>query len=103
MFVIISIATDTRAVGVMAGAAIGGTVALAGIVGGPLTGASMNPARSLAPAIFEGHFSGLWLYFVGPAIGAVSAAVIYNVIRGETISSSTRDVADSRKDANGCC
>ena len=103
MFVIISVATDTRAVGVMAGAAIGGTVALAAIVGGPLTGASMNPARSLAPAIFEGHFSELWLYFLGPAVGAVAAAVVYNFIRCETETPSSSDVAAIRKDAKGCC
>jgi MIP family channel proteins len=103
MFVIISVATDTRAVGVMAGVAIGGTVALAAIVGGPLTGASMNPARSLAPAIFEGHFSALWLYFIGPAIGSVAAALVYNFIRCETLTSSTSDADLSRKNAKGCC
>jgi aquaporin NIP len=81
MFVIISVATDTRAVGTMAGAAIGATVMLAAFVGGPVTGASMNPARSLAPALFERQWVSLWVYFLGPGIGAVAAALVYNYLR----------------------
>jgi len=81
MFVIVAVATDTRAVGTMAGAAIGGTVMLAAWVGGPVTGASMNPARSLAPAVFEGHLNGTWIYVVGPCLGAVLAALFYEAIR----------------------
>ncbi|HTA76599.1 MAG TPA: MIP family channel protein [bacterium] len=83
MFVIMAVATDTRAVGTMAGAAIGGTVMLAAWVGGPVTGASMNPARSLAPALFEGNLSSLWIYLVGPFIGALLAAFIYSHLRHE--------------------
>jgi aquaporin NIP len=81
MFVIVAVATDTRAVGTMAGAAIGGTVMLAAWVGGPVTGASMNPARSLAPALFEGRLDNLWIYILGPCIGAVLAAMLYEAIR----------------------
>lgn len=106
MFVIVSVATDHRAVGVMAGAAIGGTVALAAIVGGPVTGASMNPARSLAPAIAEGRFGDLWIYFVGPAIGAVAAALVYNAIRCQDINMATDRANTDRpesKEAKGCC
>ena len=81
MFVIISVATDTRAVGTMAGAAIGATVMLAAFVGGPVTGASMNPARSLGPALFEGRLGDLGIYFLGPALGAVGAALFYEYLR----------------------
>ena len=81
MFVIVSVATDTRAVGTMAGAAIGGTVMLAAWVGGPVTGASMNPARSFAPALFEGRMDVVWIYIVGPCLGAVLAAWMYEAIR----------------------
>ena len=81
MFVIVSVATDTKAVGVMAGAAIGATVALAAFVGGPVTGASMNPARTLAPAFVSGHYEGMWIYLVGPTVGAVAAALFYELIR----------------------
>lgn len=101
MFVIVSVATDTRAVGTMAGAAIGSVVMLAAFVGGPVTGASMNPARSLGPAIFEGSFTSLWIYFVGPVIGAVSAACLYKWLRCDDASSDSDN--KSRKSARGCC
>jgi aquaporin NIP len=81
MFVIVAVATDTRAVGTMAGAAIGGTVMLAAWVGGPVTGASMNPARSFAPAVFEGRLDVMWIYVLGPCVGAVAAAFLYEAIR----------------------
>ena len=81
MFVIMAVATDTKAEGTMAGAAIGGTVMLAAWMGGPVTGASMNPARSLAPALFEGPMDSMWIYIVGPCLGAVLAALLYETIR----------------------
>jgi len=81
MFVIVAVATDTRAVGTMAGAAIGGTIMLAALVGGPVTGASLNPARSFAPALFEGRLDVMWIYVVGPCAGAVLAALLYEAIR----------------------
>ncbi|HVM32291.1 MAG TPA: MIP family channel protein [bacterium] len=81
MFVIMAVATDTKAVGTMAGAAIGGTVLLAAWLGGPVTGASMNPARSLAPALFEGKLDVYWIYLVGPCLGAVLASFFYEAIR----------------------
>ena len=81
MFVIIAVATDTRAHGPIAGVAIGAVVALDAFFGGPVTGASMNPARSLAPALFQGELSTLWIYFVGPAAGAVAAALTYERLR----------------------
>jgi MIP family channel proteins len=81
MFVIIAVATDTRAEGTMAGAAIGATVMLAAFVGGPVTGASLNPARSLAPAVAQGRLDVFWIYTVGPFSGAALAAVLYGWLR----------------------
>lgn len=94
MFVIIAVATDTRAIGTMAGAAIGATVMIGAFVGGPITGASMNPARSLAPAVFENRLDVYWIYLVGPMIGAILAALIYEQIRCEKLKEKT---------AKGCC
>ncbi len=93
MFVIMAVATDTRAVGTMAGAAIGATIAFCAVIGGPITGASMNPARSLAPALFQGALSSQWIYFIGPFTGAVAAALTYKFVRCET----------EEKEAKGCC
>lgn len=82
MFVIISVATDTRAVGSAAALAIGGTVALDAVFGGPVTGASMNPARSLGPALATGDLSDLWLYLAAPVVGAALGGGAYQLIRG---------------------
>ena len=70
LFVIMAVATDTRAVGEAAAIAIGGTVALDALFGGPISGASMNPARSLGPAVVSGELHALWLYLVAPLVGA---------------------------------
>jgi len=77
MFVIAAVATDGRAVGELAGVAIGGTVVICAMAGGPLTGASMNPARTLGPALALGKTQGLWLYMIAPTVGAVLAAQTY--------------------------
>jgi aquaporin NIP len=81
MFVILAVATDPRVPADFAGLAIGATVTLDALVGGPVSGASMNPARSLAPALWQGTASSLWIYFLGPAAGAVAAAQAYEVLR----------------------
>ncbi|MFZ8932316.1 MAG: MIP/aquaporin family protein [Bacteriovoracaceae bacterium] len=81
MFVIISVATDTRAVGELAGLAIGSTVAICAFVGGPLTKASMNPARSLGPSIFSGTLNQVWPFILAPIIGATLGALTYEWIR----------------------
>jgi aquaporin NIP len=82
MFVIIAVATDTRAVGAAAAIAIGGAVGLDAIFGGPVTGASMNPARSFGPALAAGEWSDFWIYVVGPVAGAGVGAFAYQLIRG---------------------
>jgi MIP family channel proteins len=81
MFVIVAVATDTRAVGAGAAIAIGGSVALDALLGGPLTGASMNPARSFGPALASGEWTDFWVYVAGPVAGATLGAVAYQVIR----------------------
>jgi aquaporin NIP len=83
MLVIMAVATDTRAVGEAAALAIGGTVALDALVGGPISGASMNPARSLGPALAAGELDALWIYLLAPPVGAALGALVYQLLRGE--------------------
>ncbi len=73
MLVILSVSTGAKEKGIPAGLAIGGTVALAALIGGPISGASMNPARSLAPAIVSGHLEYWWIYLTAPLIGSFVA------------------------------
>jgi aquaporin NIP len=82
MFVIMAVATDTRAVGAAAAIAIGGTIGLDALFGGPVTGASMNPARSFGPALVSGEWRDFWVYVVGPVAGAAIGALAYQLIRG---------------------
>jgi glycerol uptake facilitator-like aquaporin len=84
MFVIIAVASDTRAVGAAAAIAIGGAVGLDALFGGPVTGASMNPARSFGPALAAGEWQDFWLYVTGPVAGAALGAFAYQLIRGGT-------------------
>ena len=82
MFVIMAVATDDRAVGQAAAIAIGGTVLLDAMFGGPISGASMNPARSFGPALASDTWQHYWIYVAGPAIGAIAGAGVYEFIRG---------------------
>lgn len=82
MFVIMAVATDTRAVGEAAAIAVGGTVGLDALFGGPISGASMNPARSLGPALVSGNTHGLWIYLTAPLLGAALGAIAYQFVRG---------------------
>ena len=84
MLVIIAVATDKRANGAVPGLAIGLTVVIGVLIGGPVTGGSMNPARSLGPALFAGGaaLTNYWIYVIGPVVGAVVAARLYEAIRG---------------------
>lgn len=81
--VITAVATDTRAGGEAAALAIGGMVALGALVGGPISGASTNPARSLGPALVAGDMSDIWIYLTAPLVGAVAAALAYRYLRDE--------------------
>jgi MIP family channel proteins len=84
MLVIVGVTTDTRAVGQAAAIAIGGVVTLGSLVGGPVSGASMNPARSIGPALVSADLSHLWIYLVAPPIGAIAAVVVYRSLRPTT-------------------
>ncbi len=77
MFVIMAVATDKRAVGHAAAIAIGAAVTVDILFGGPLTGGSMNPARTTGPAILAANWQDLWVYWTGPPIGAALAAFLY--------------------------
>ncbi|KAF3611533.1 hypothetical protein DY000_02048994 [Brassica cretica] len=81
LFVISAVATDKRANRSFAGLAIGATVVLDILFGGPISGASMNPARSLAPAYIWGCYKDLWIYIVAPVAGALTGAWTYNMLR----------------------
>lgn len=82
MFVIINVATGAQEKGVMAGAAIGAVVGLEAMFGGPVSGASMNPARSLAPALVAGEPRYLWLYLLAPVLGMLAAVFCCRWVRG---------------------
>ena len=84
MLVIISVATDRRVNGAIPGLAIGLTVVFAVLIGGPVTGGSMNPARSLGPALFAGGsaLTFYWVYVIGPTVGAIIASRFYEMLRG---------------------
>ncbi|MGH9677609.1 MAG: aquaporin [Candidatus Acidiferrum sp.] len=73
MFVILSVSTGPRELGIIAGIAIGAVIAFEALFAGPISGASMNPARSLAPALVLFRFDSLWIYLSAPVIGALVA------------------------------
>jgi aquaporin Z len=80
--IILNTATGHRSIGHNAAIAVGSTVALLGLFASPISGASMNPARTLGPDIVAGDFSGWWVYIAGPVLGAAIAVVIIGAVRG---------------------
>ena len=83
MVVIINVSTGSKETGMMAGIAFGGVVLLEALFAGPITNASMNPARSLAPNIVSGNIEGIWLYILAPIIGALLAVVSCKFVKHE--------------------
>ena len=83
MVVIINVSTGSKEMGVIAGIAIGAVVLLEAMFAGPITNASMNPARSLAPNIVSGNIQGLWLYIIAPILGALLAVVSCKLIKDD--------------------
>lgn len=81
MFVILNVSTGTKEKGLLAGLAVGGTVALEALFAGPITGASTNPARSLSPAIISGSQANLWLYLIAPFLGVILAVLTCKLTR----------------------
>ena len=80
MFVILKVATGSREIGTQAGISIGLYVGLAAMVGGPVSGASMNPARSFGPALVEGNFTDFWVYLVAPVAGSLLAVGLFRLL-----------------------
>lgn len=92
VFTIFGVAVDSRSPPGLAGFAIGAFVLLAILVGGPVTGASMNPARSFGPALFAGYWTDHLIYWVGPIIGGIIAALVYdNVFIGDGVPEERED------------
>lgn len=83
MFVIIAVATDSRAEGQLASLAVGATITLSALWAGPISGASLNPARSFGPALVSGTWQDWWVYWLGPIAGAIIGVGLYQLLRGE--------------------
>ncbi|KAJ4707447.1 Aquaporin NIP2-1 like [Melia azedarach] len=81
MFITSAVATDTKAIGELAGIAVGSAVCITSILAGPVSGGSMNPARTLGPAIASSYYKGIWVYFFGPVTGTFMGAWCYSIIR----------------------
>lgn len=81
MFVILCVSAGSKEVGVMAGIAVGGVVGLEAMFAGPICGASMNPARSLAPALVSGQLASIWVYLSAPLLGSAAAVACWRITR----------------------
>ncbi|XP_050268749.1 probable aquaporin NIP5-1 [Quercus robur] len=81
LFVVTAVATDTRAVGELAGIAVGATVMLNILMAGPASGGSMNPVRTLGPAVAAGNYKDLWVFLVAPTLGAITGAGTYTLVK----------------------
>ncbi len=84
MVVIINVSTGSKEIGTMAAIAVGGIILLEAMFAGPMTKASMNPIRSIAPALFTGNFQYLWLYISAPILGAIAAVFSCRLVKDET-------------------
>ncbi|XAR48556.1 hypothetical protein NMG60_11031413 [Bertholletia excelsa] len=98
MFTICGVASDHRANNQFCGVAIGATVLFNVMVAGPITGASMNPARSIGPAIVSGTYKNLWVFVVAPILGAMTAALVYFFLRLPEPDNSEENTKGTRKE-----
>ncbi|GDX53520.1 aquaporin [Bacteroidota bacterium] len=85
MLVIINVSQGSKETGVLAGMAIGATVLLEAMFAGPICGASMNPVRSLAPALVSGNMQSLWIYLIAPVTGAIAAVLTWSMMNDKTV------------------
>jgi aquaporin Z len=81
MLTILNVSTGAKEKGITAGIAVGSVIALEAMFAGPICGASMNPARSLAPAVVSGHLEHVWLYIVAPVLGSIGARFACQCVR----------------------
>lgn len=93
MFVILRVSSGARERGITAGIVVGAVIALEALFAGPICGASMNPARSLAPALVSGQYASLWLYFAAPISGAMLGVGLCRCMREEGCCASTKEAA----------
>ena len=89
MVVILCVATGANEKGIMAGVAVGAVIAVEALFAGPVSGASMNPARSLAPALVTLRLENLWIYLVAPVLGAAAGVVVWRSLQPTDGSDST--------------
>jgi len=82
MLIVLNVSHGAREKGITAGITVGATIALEALFAGPVCGASMNPARSLAPAIVSGHLEHLWIYLTATVLGALVAVPLFGLLRG---------------------
>jgi aquaporin Z/aquaporin NIP len=78
VFVVVSVATDDRVPASLAPIAVGAALAVAVFIGGPVTGGAVNPVRALGPALIAGQLPNIWIYIVGPLLGGIAAAFVYD-------------------------
>jgi aquaporin Z len=92
MLVILQVSSGAREKGITAGLAIGATVGLEALFAGPVCGASMNPARSLGPALVSGRFAEVWIYLIAPTLGALLAIPLHRILHPPTPSTPPQNI-----------
>ncbi|MES2680633.1 MAG: MIP family channel protein [Bacteroidota bacterium] len=86
MFVILHVAKGSKEQGMFAGLAIGSVVLLEAMFAGPICGASMNPIRSISPAIVSGHIEHLWVYILAPVLGAMLGVILWKMLKARDVA-----------------